>query len=161
MKKNDDDGTAQPLTPLYKTLKPGETYFQFDRIPEYQIAGTVAELARQRGLKISEKAASVLVESLGVDLSAIDQELGKYAVVLGEGGEVTAATVEKYTGSSREYNQFELLRALVAHNPERSYDRSKHDEAQPFEPADLGHCHALRNVFQSSDLPRNGRPPQP
>ena len=120
---------------LYKTLKLGETYFQFDRIPEYQIAGTVAELARQRGLKISEKAASVLVESLGVDLSAIDQELGKYAVVLGEGGEVTAATVEKYTGSSREYNQFELLRGLVAHNPERSYmiarSMMKHSRSSP------------------------------
>ncbi|MFZ9777427.1 MAG: DNA polymerase III subunit delta [Schleiferiaceae bacterium] len=106
---------------LYKALKPGENYFQFDRIPEYQITGTVAELARHRNLKISEKAAAVLVESLGVDLSAIDQELGKYAVVLGEGGEVTAATVEKYTGANREYNQFELLRALVAHDVERSY----------------------------------------
>jgi len=106
---------------LYKALKPGENYFQFDRIPEYQITGTVAELARHRNLKISEKAAAVLVESLGVDLSAIDQELGKYAVVLGEDGEVTAATVEKYTGANREYNQFELLRALVAHDVERSY----------------------------------------
>ena len=106
---------------LYKALKPGENYFQFDRIPEYQITGTFAELARHRNLKISEKAAAVLVESLGVDLSAIDQELGKYAVVLGEGGEVTAATVEKYTGANREYNQFELLRALVAHDVERSY----------------------------------------
>ncbi len=106
---------------LYKALKSGVSYFQFDRIPECQITGVVAELARERQLKISEKAASVLVESLGVDLSAIDQELGKYAVVLGEGGEVTAATVEKYTGSSREYNQFELLRALVAQDADRSY----------------------------------------
>lgn len=87
-------------------------YFHSTKLYENQIPDWIAQLARQRGLKIEDKACQMLAEFLGNDLGRIASEMGKLEVVLPPKGTVTAEVVEQNVGISKDYNNFELLNAL-------------------------------------------------
>ena len=59
------------------------------------------------------KAAALLSEYLGSDLSKIANEVEKLAIAIGEQGQtISASHVEEHIGISKDYNQFELQNAL-------------------------------------------------
>lgn len=72
----------------------------------------ILDYVKQQQLTISDKAATMLVEAMGNNLSAIVMEIGKMKVVLGSSTQITEDHVEKYVGVSKEYNAFELLKAI-------------------------------------------------
>ena len=53
---------------------------------------------------ISLKAAGILAESLGNDLSKVANELDKLMLLLPGGGEIKENLVEEHTGISKEFN---------------------------------------------------------
>ncbi|MCF8365574.1 MAG: DNA polymerase III subunit delta, partial [Bacteroidales bacterium] len=53
-----------------------------------------------------------LAESLGTDLSKIENELGKLLLNVEKGAEITPELVEENIGISKDYNIFELQRAI-------------------------------------------------
>ena len=54
----------------------------------------------------------MLVEFLGTDLSKIDNELDKLALVLEEGSVISASHIEENIGISKDFNNFELRKAI-------------------------------------------------
>ena len=54
----------------------------------------------------------MLVEFLGTDLSKIDNELNKLKIVLPEGTQITPEHVEENIGISKDFNNFELRKAV-------------------------------------------------
>ena len=54
----------------------------------------------------------MLVEFLGTDLSKITNELNKLKIVLPEGTQITPEHIEKNIGISKDYNNFELRKAI-------------------------------------------------
>ena len=77
------------------------------------------------GLNMSSKACILLFESMGSDLSRIIHELKKLSSYLGNNNNVTAEVIEKVTGFSREFNNFELIKALASKNLTKSYRIAK------------------------------------
>ncbi|WP_372945856.1 DNA polymerase III subunit delta, partial [Muriicola sp.] len=67
---------------------------------------------KSKGYPISHKASILLVEFLGTDLSRIHNELEKLSVVLPKGTEITPEVIEKHIGISKDYNNFELKKAI-------------------------------------------------
>lgn len=102
-----------------KLIKEKGVLFQSDRLKEYKIPDWVVEQVKSRKLKISDKAAQLLVEFLGTDLSKINNELDKLAIVLQEGATINDDVIEKNIGISKDYNIFELTNAM------RDMDRVK------------------------------------
>jgi len=98
---------------LYKTLQKGNAVlFDSKKLYENQVADWIRRMLKGKGYTISHKSAALLVEFLGTDLSRINNELEKLRIVLPKGSEITPDTIEKHIGISKDYNNFELRRAL-------------------------------------------------
>lgn len=65
---------------------------------------------------IDYKAAAMIAESIGADLSRMVSELDKLLIALPADRRVTPDIVEKQIGVSKEYNTFELRNAIVNHD---------------------------------------------
>ena len=99
---------------LIKTLRSGPSVlFESKKMYENQVTDWVRRVLLGSGIKISHKAAALLVEFLGTDLSRIHNELEKLKLVLPEGAEVTPELVEAHIGISKDFNNFELKKAIA------------------------------------------------
>ena len=98
---------------LYKLLQKSDAVlFDSKKLYENQVAEWIWKMLKGKGYAISHKAAALLVEFLGTDLSRINNELEKLQLVLPAGSEITPETIEKHIGISKDYNNFELRKAL-------------------------------------------------
>jgi DNA polymerase-3 subunit delta len=86
-----------------------------------QLPDFVVEYVSSAGYLIDEGAVQVLCESVGNDLSRLSNEIEKLAIGLGEGARITAEAVMSQVGMNREYNIFELQKALIAQDHFRSH----------------------------------------
>ncbi len=98
---------------LYKLLQQGDAVlFDSKKLYENQVAEWIRKMLKGKGYVISHKAAALLVEYLGTDLSRINNELEKLQLVLPKDTEITPETIEEHIGISKDYNNFELRKAL-------------------------------------------------
>lgn len=88
--------------------------FESKKIPEYKMPAFIAGVLRSRSIAIDPKASQMLSDCLGNDLTRLEKELDKLGIVLAEKklDRITADLVEEHVGISKEYNNFELLRAI-------------------------------------------------
>lgn len=121
---------VQPSTVLvfaYKNKKPDKrkgvfkklgssdhcVYFESAKLYDNKVPEWIIGYCKEKSYGITTKAAGILAESLGTDLSRVANEIDKLALLLPQGGEITEALVEEHTGISKDYNSFELLNAIV------------------------------------------------
>lgn len=88
--------------------------FESKKIPEYKMPAFITSILQARSIAIDPKASQMLSDCLGNDLNRLDKELDKLGIILAEKGlnRVTPELVEQHVGISKEYNNFELLRAV-------------------------------------------------
>ncbi|WP_338877091.1 DNA polymerase III subunit delta [Spirosoma sp. SC4-14] len=79
-----------------------------DKIPDW-----VGMYCREQGAKVSPKACQLLADHIGNDLKRLAGEIDKILINLHVGEEISATTVERLVGISKEYNVFELQKALA------------------------------------------------
>lgn len=89
--------------------------FESKKIPDYKMPAFITSLMQQRSIGIDGKAAQMLADFLGNNLSRLSKELDKLALLLPENGvkRITPELVEQNVGISKEYNNFELLKAIA------------------------------------------------
>lgn len=97
---------------LTKEIKKHGIYFESKTVYENKIPDWIKQVAASKRTPITEKSAQMLVEYLGTDLSKINNELQKLQVVLKPGEQITPEIIEEYTGISKDFNNFELQRAI-------------------------------------------------
>ncbi len=88
--------------------------FESNKLYENQVGEWIMSNLSDRGYQIESKAMHMLVEFLGTDLSKIDNELDKLTLILRKGERITAAHIEENIGISKDYNNFELRKAVGA-----------------------------------------------
>ena len=90
--------------------------FESKKIPDYRMTAFISTLLQQRGVAIDAKASQMLTDFLGNDLNRLSKELDKLASIMAETGSkrVTPELIERNIGISKEYNNFELIKALSA-----------------------------------------------
>lgn len=102
-------------TKLAKILADKCVLLESDKLREDKVPAWISNHLSGAGYQIEPKAATLLVDFLGNDLGKIANELDKLILVLPQGTkQVTAALIEKNIGISKDYNNFELNRALVS-----------------------------------------------
>ncbi len=106
--------TLDKRTSFYKLLRDSQdaVVFEAKRLYENKIPKWISSYLSQKKMTIDFVAAQMLVEDLGTDLSKIANELDKLAVLLPQGTKITPEIIEKNVGISKDYNNFELQRAL-------------------------------------------------
>ena len=100
---------------LYKTLSKSEfaEIFESNKLKDYQVEGWIKTLLSDEKLEIEPKAVAMLVEFLGNDLSKIANEIDKLKIILKDKTLISADLVEDNIGISKEYNNFELIKAVA------------------------------------------------
>ena len=101
---------------LYKTIKKSGVLFESKKLYENQVTEWLRKILLSSGYSISHKAAILLVEYLGTDLGKINNELDKLKLALPEKREITPLDIEQNIGISKDYNNFELKKAIGERN---------------------------------------------
>jgi DNA polymerase-3 subunit delta len=109
--------TLDKRTKLSKTLESHGVYFESPRVRDYLIPGWIERYLMLKGIKTDPSASAMLTEYLGTDLHKIVNELDKLIITLPEGKPlITNALIEKNIGISKDYNNFELQKAIGEKN---------------------------------------------
>lgn len=90
--------------------------FESKKIPEYKMPAFITSFMQQQGIAVDIKAAQMLSDFLGNDLNRLSKELDKLVLIMPEKApkRVTPELVEQNIGISKEYNNFELLKAVAS-----------------------------------------------
>jgi DNA polymerase III subunit delta len=109
--------TVDKRTKFYKALENHAVYFESARLRDYQVPAWIEKYLMTRGIKIDPGASAMLTEYLGTDLHKIVNELDKLIITMPAAKPViTTSLIEKNIGISKEYNNFELQKAVSERN---------------------------------------------
>lgn len=78
-----------------------------------QVPAWVQQYVKDKGHKINDKALTMLLEYVGTTLSRLSNEIDKVLINFNEPVTIDEHIVQKYIGISKDYNVFELQKALV------------------------------------------------
>ena len=100
-------------TKFGKQLAKSALVFESKRLYDNQLPDWINAYAKGKGLKLEPDASQLLAEYLGTKLDKAANELDKLALNLPKGSSVTTDHVQEYVGISKEYNVYELQKALA------------------------------------------------
>lgn len=95
--------------------------FESKKLYDNQVGDWIKRVLSGKNYVIEPKAAAMLVEFLGNDLSKINNELEKLMIILPQGSTITPKIIEDNIGISKDYNVFELRKALGERNELKAY----------------------------------------
>ena len=105
---------ADKRSAFYKGCAANGAVLESVRPRDYEISAWLQQFVGQQGFSIDTKALSMLTDHLGTDISKIENELRKLTVSLPEGTQrITDADIEANIGISKDFNNFELCKAVV------------------------------------------------
>ena len=116
---------------LAKLLKDKGELLSTKKIYENQLPEWVTELLHSRGLTITQKALSILIDHIGNDLTRIKNEIEKIRINLGTRKSIHEDDVENFVGISKEYNAFELQDALGRKDLTKAFRIIQYFESNP------------------------------
>jgi DNA polymerase-3 subunit delta len=109
--------TPDKRTKLVKLLETIGGYFESPKVRDYQIPAWIEKYLMAKGIRTDPAASAMLTEYLGTDLHKIANELDKLIITLPAGKpSITTDLIEKNIGISKEYNNFELQKAIGEKN---------------------------------------------
>jgi DNA polymerase-3 subunit delta len=95
-----------------KELKKKAVFLETKKLYDNQVSDWITTYLKKKNYTITPQAALLIAEFLGTDLSKVVNELEKLTINVPEGNEITPDTVEKNIGISKDFNNFELNKAL-------------------------------------------------
>jgi len=99
---------------LAKIIAKNGVLFESKKLYDNQIPDWIRRVLNGKKYQIEPKAALMLVEFLGSNLAKINNELQKLMLVLPTNSTITANDIETNIGISKDYNNFELRKAIGA-----------------------------------------------
>jgi DNA polymerase-3 subunit delta len=98
-----------------KALTKGTSIVYYESMPikDWDVENWIKQYVTEKGFKINTATAAILKEYLGNNLQVIVNELSKLTINLPANKEINQEDIEKYIGISREYNVFELQKAIA------------------------------------------------
>jgi DNA polymerase III subunit delta len=98
---------------LYKAIDKNGVTFESAKFYDNKVPEWIDSYVRQQKYSITPKAAALLTEFLGADLGKIANEIQKLLINISAGAEINEEYVEKNIGISKDFNVFELQKALA------------------------------------------------
>ena len=95
--------------------------FESKRLRDYQLPDFISNYLRQQKVDIEAKAAEMMADFVGTDLSRMVGELEKLIITLPKGQRrITPLQIEQNIGISKDYNNFELRNAIIQKDVEKA-----------------------------------------
>ena len=106
---------------LAKVLKKNAVLFESKKLYENQVPDWIRRVLSGNGYSITPKAAQMLTEFLGNDLSKVKNELDKLQLIIKPEQQITPQLVEENIGISKDFNNFELQNAIGTKNVKKAF----------------------------------------
>ncbi len=106
---------------IKKAKAAGCIVFNSEKLRDYKLAGPIRDYCTSKGFGIDDKAVSLLCDYIGNPLSKLFGEIDK--LILSAGSDVNRISpelIERNIGISKDFNTFELVKALAAKNYKQS-----------------------------------------
>ena len=104
-----------------KLLAKNGIVYESKKLYENQVGDWIKRVLSGKKYSIEPKANAMLVEFLGTDLSKINNELEKLQIILPKGSTITPKHIEENIGFSKDFNVFELRKAIGDKNQLKAY----------------------------------------
>ncbi len=104
----------------YRALKEKAVWAEIKPLSATKISGWIAERVSSYGLSITPRAGEMLADFVGTDLQVAAAEIEKLASFVGDRKEIEEDDVIRASGQTREFNVFELQRAVGEGDYERA-----------------------------------------
>ncbi|MGY6743648.1 MAG: DNA polymerase III subunit delta [Cecembia sp.] len=98
--------------PLAKEIDKKAILVNSEKLKDFQVPAWIEAYIKAQGHHIEPATAAFLAESIGNNLEVIANETAKIFINYSEPVKVTKDLVQKYVGINKEYNNFELLKAI-------------------------------------------------
>lgn len=119
---NYKNGSVDKRKALVKNCAKNGVLLESKKLYDNQVPAFISSYYRERGLQIEQKSAQMLTDFVGTDLSRLIKELEKLQVSLPKDEKrITSDLVEKNVGISKDFNNFELLKAIVDKNRVKAF----------------------------------------
>lgn len=118
-------------TRLGKHMEKYAVFLHAKKLYDNQIPDWIMSHCKGQGRKISGDAVMMLSENIGNNLQRLANEIDKLLLNAIEGKEIDAGMVQRYVGISKEYNIFELQKALSFGNRQKAYKITDYFAANP------------------------------
>jgi DNA polymerase-3 subunit delta len=97
---------------LYKAAKKVGALLETKTLYDNDVVQWIHDRLKEAQFKIDEKTLQILFEALGNDLSKIEKEIDKLKIILEDHSLISPELIEKHVGFSKDYNNFELYKAV-------------------------------------------------
>jgi len=84
-----------------------------EKMYENKLPAWILDYVKEKGFTIHDKAVQMLADNIGNNLERLANEIDKVLINFKEKGQIDPATIQKYVGISKDYNVFELQKALA------------------------------------------------
>ncbi len=120
-------------TKFAKALKANKSVIEFEskQLYENKVGDWVTSHLKGKGYTLASGSAELIVEFLGTSLSKIANELDKLMINIPKGTKITPTHVQENIGISKDYNVFELQKALGYKKIEKSQRILNYFNANP------------------------------
>ncbi|MDR1743957.1 MAG: DNA polymerase III subunit delta [Dysgonamonadaceae bacterium] len=110
-------GSVDKRKAVVKNIEKAGVVFESKKLYDNQIPGFITGYFRNKGIGIDDKSAQMLTDFVGNDLSKLIPQLQKLEVSLPESSKrITSELIEANVGISKDYNNYELQKAVVQKN---------------------------------------------
>jgi DNA polymerase-3 subunit delta len=98
---------------LAKAIEKQAVVLTTTKLYDNQVPQWIEDYVREKGLSIDPQATRLLSEYLGTNLERQSNEINKISLNLKEGQTITAELIQKYVGINKDFNAFELQKAMA------------------------------------------------
>ncbi len=107
-------GTADRRKGWVKSIEKAGVLFESKKLYENQVPVFITAWFKEKGIGIDVKSAQMLTDHVGNDISQLIPQLQKLEISLdGSSRRVTSELIEKNVGISKDFNNFELQKAII------------------------------------------------
>ncbi len=99
-------------TKFASIVKDKGVLFESVRLYDDKLPAFITDLCQQKHCTITPESALLMAEFLGNDLEKIQNEIDKLLLNIKQGSTITPDEIERYIGISKEFNVFELQKAI-------------------------------------------------
>lgn len=107
-------------TKLGKLMEKHSVFMNAKKLYDNEVPGWIQTYCSSKQVKISKDAVMMLSENIGNNLQRLANEIDKLTLNLKGGEEITEAQVQTYVGISKDYNIFELQKAIGLMNQNKA-----------------------------------------
>lgn len=103
-------------TKFGKAIEKNSVFLNAKKLYDNQVPDWIRSYCKSKGVKIDDGAVMMLAENIGNNLQRLANEVEKLLLNVKNGEVVNSAMIQKYVGISKDYNIFELQKALSGMN---------------------------------------------